>query len=318
MKSESEYVLQKITRFSKGMIHRSYPGIDMVQLSPGPLTGWFFSAQVGPYHVNAGSFDRGLLYEGLFNPGRMHVGFILSPQHSAIVHAHEYNSGVIDINVGSVFVHEVFPAGMVWVNIFADENTMMRRIKYSKDKLHKNPHMVIEGLRDELPPLIGLVENCIRQADSNRSGNRDCSPKQFESAFYNLLSVRFTEDLYEQLFITGDKFRMQMLKKTNNRSLLNNNQPLSLKEICSSINMKSRTVQKYFHEIYGMGPTEYFRIRRLNGARDDLINGAPSVSDVALKWGFTHFGRFAGIYKKLFGESPAVTIENCSYADSHL
>ena len=39
----------------------------------------------------------------------------------------------------------------------------------------------------------------------------------------------------------------------------------------------------------------------------DLLNGAASVSEVALRWEFPHLGRFAGRYKALFGESPKTT-----------
>jgi AraC-like DNA-binding protein len=233
----------------------------------------------------------------------------MSPQHSAMVHAHKYHSDTIDFNSGTALAHEVFPAGMVWGNIFADEKTMMHGIKYSKKKLQKNPHFNIDGHRHELIPISALVEECIEQAEKNQTKHNICSRKQLESCLYNLISARFNDNQYEQEFISGDKFRMQMLKKITKLSLANNNQALSLDAICRTINMKRRTVQKYFHEIYGMGPTEYIRIRRLNEARNDLMNGAACVSDVALQWGFTHFGRFSGAYKKHFGESPRTTIK---------
>ncbi|MDX8480169.1 helix-turn-helix transcriptional regulator [Mesorhizobium sp. VK24D] len=49
---------------------------------------------------------------------------------------------------------------------------------------------------------------------------------------------------------------------------------------------------------------------RLNGARRDLIQARDStrkVSDIAMDWGFFHWGRFASRYRELFGETPSRT-----------
>ena len=128
-------------------------------------------------------------------------------------------------------------------------------------------------------------------------------------ALHNLLSIRFDARAHEQPFATGNLFRMHLLEEAHKLARMHKHHPLSLDEICTAAGMKRRTVQKYFNEIYGMGPTKYFRVRRLNGARADLLNGATSISKVALRWEFTHLGRFAGSYKTLFGESPKTTRE---------
>ncbi len=307
MKLDSNIYRREFTRFSTDIVHGVFPGIDLVQLDSGPLKGWIITAKVGPYHVNAGSFDRVLLYDGRFNPEMVHVGFISSRGHEAMSQAHVYNSGVISLDYGSSYMHEVFPANTVWVNIFASETVVMKGIQYSKKKLHENPHMLLEGSRDELLPLIGLVNEIILKSSTEPIKINSKLAARFRSLLHILLYSRFTEDVYEQPFVAGDLFRMSLLSKIE-ELFQNNNRPLSLNEICSAANMKPRTLQKYFHEIYGLGPTEFFRIRSLNGARNDLMNGATSVSNVANQWGFAHFGRFSQKYKTFFNESPSSTI----------
>lgn len=46
------------------------------------------------------------------------------------------------------------------------------------------------------------------------------------------------------------------------------------------------------------------------GRFKDLLQPGPGtrVTDVALRWGFYHLGRFGQTYQKAFGESPSQTL----------
>ena len=56
----------------------------------------------------------------------------------------------------------------------------------------------------------------------------------------------------------------------------------------------------------------YVRRRRLEQAHDELLRLDPTtgarVTDVALRNGFAHTGRFAAAYRQRFGESPSTTL----------
>ena len=198
---------------------------------------------------------------------------------------------------------------MAWTNIYAPEDTMMEGIGYSAKQLRATPHFIIAGCREELAPLVGLVNEHLEKACCSLGGNESRREgKRLRVALRALLAARVDARAHEEPFATGNLFRMRLLEEVHRLARKHRHQPLSLGEICRAIDMKPRTVQKYFKEIYGMGPTEYFRVRRLNGARADLLGGAASVSKVALRWEFTHLGRFAGRYKAHFGESPNTTL----------
>ncbi len=88
-----------------------------------------------------------------------------------------------------------------------------------------------------------------------------------------------------------------------------------LSELCTTANVSERTLQYAFHDIMGMSPLTYLLRLRLHRARDALRNaqsGSTTVTDVAMNWGFWHFGEFSRAYKNCFGEVPSRTLRRNS------
>jgi AraC family transcriptional regulator, ethanolamine operon transcriptional activator len=81
-------------------------------------------------------------------------------------------------------------------------------------------------------------------------------------------------------------------------------------ELCAASDTNERTLERVFLETYGLPPAALVKSVRLTGARRALQtpSGTTSVTDVALRWGFFHLGRFARDYREFFGESPSDTL----------
>lgn len=87
--------------------------------------------------------------------------------------------------------------------------------------------------------------------------------------------------------------------------------PLTIHEICNAIGTSRRALQYAFNTVFGINPVSYLRVVRLNRARQALLSkGAENtnVTSTAMNWGFVHLGRFAQDYKRLFGESPSMSL----------
>ncbi len=84
---------------------------------------------------------------------------------------------------------------------------------------------------------------------------------------------------------------------------------LDISRLCQVTGCARETLHKGFRERYGMSPGRYIRTIRLNGARAELLQTRQygMVADIAMKWGFSHLGRFSRYYRQLFGESPRET-----------
>jgi AraC-like DNA-binding protein len=91
----------------------------------------------------------------------------------------------------------------------------------------------------------------------------------------------------------------------------NPDQPLYMPELCKAIAVSDRTLRVCCQEQLGMSPKRYLLVRRMHLARRALRDSAPTattVTEIATRYGFWQFGRFAGEYKSLFGEAPSTTL----------
>ncbi|WP_417679993.1 helix-turn-helix domain-containing protein [Roseibium sp.] len=83
-------------------------------------------------------------------------------------------------------------------------------------------------------------------------------------------------------------------------------------DICTALGVSERTLRYAFREYVGLSPVAYLRACRLNRVRAVLAVSDPretTITQVAMRFGFLHLGRFAGDYKRMFGEMPSVTLD---------
>jgi transcriptional regulator GlxA family with amidase domain len=85
---------------------------------------------------------------------------------------------------------------------------------------------------------------------------------------------------------------------------------LTVGDLCRALNARERTLHAAFCDHLGTSPKAYFKQLRLTAARSELRRAQPGtrVTDVALRWGFLHFGWFAYDYGQHFGETPSATL----------
>lgn len=89
-------------------------------------------------------------------------------------------------------------------------------------------------------------------------------------------------------------------------------EPLTVALLAEVAGVGVRALQDGFQESVGASPTEWIRERRLDRARAELAAAEPgdgtTVTMVALRWGFSHLGRFSVRYRQRFGVSPQQTL----------
>ena len=87
--------------------------------------------------------------------------------------------------------------------------------------------------------------------------------------------------------------------------------PLHVMDICAGIGVTERTLRLHCQEQLGMSPHLYLWLRRMKFVRRALAAAEPTVNtvtEIANDYGFAELGRFAVSYRRLFGESPSITL----------
>ena len=85
--------------------------------------------------------------------------------------------------------------------------------------------------------------------------------------------------------------------------------PITISDLLLNSGCSRTALYSSFKKTRGYTPMEFLEEQRLLKARRDIINSSPdeTIGSIALKCGFSHFGRFSQHYRKRFGELPSST-----------
>ena len=132
--------------------------------------------------------------------------------------------------------------------------------------------------------------------------------KEMENKIINATKCSLEGQTGERSHLTkGEKTALEV------RSFLLNSleETMSVQSIVEQFKISEKTLLNSFKSLFGITPKHFMNLLKLNKAHEDLRDAdalTTNVSDIAIKWGFSHFGRFSKDYKALFGVLPSETI----------
>lgn len=92
-------------------------------------------------------------------------------------------------------------------------------------------------------------------------------------------------------------------------------QPLTPADLARAAGVSERALFRAFKQHRGQSPMDRLRTLRLERVHRELRAGTPglvSVTEVALRWGFSHLGHFGQAYRRRFGETPLQSLHRSS------
>jgi transcriptional regulator GlxA family with amidase domain len=110
----------------------------------------------------------------------------------------------------------------------------------------------------------------------------------------------------------GGDLAPRMVRRAEGFMLAHLDQPLAIEDVAGAAGVGARALQLAFRRFRDCTPMEFLRRARLERAHADLQAARPgdTVTDIAIRWGFAHFGRFAQTYRARYGQSPSQTLQD--------
>ncbi|WP_034296316.1 AraC family transcriptional regulator [Herbaspirillum sp. RV1423] len=135
---------------------------------------------------------------------------------------------------------------------------------------------------------------------------------QFESTFVGMLlncqENNYSEDLYED---KGKSLAPSFVKGVEHYIEEHAHEPITVGDLAEYAGVSSRSLYSGFRRFRNTSPMHYLKEVRLRRVHEELLLASPTsgaVTNVALRWGFSHLGHFTTDYKRRFGETPSQTL----------
>ena len=92
----------------------------------------------------------------------------------------------------------------------------------------------------------------------------------------------------------------------------NISRPIALEELIEISGVSARALFDRFRRFRGFSPMADLRAVRLECVGENLRHVQPgeTVTTIASQWGFYQFGRFAGLYRQVYGELTSETLRS--------
>jgi AraC-like DNA-binding protein len=187
-------------------------------------------------------------------------------------------------------------------------------VRFERDYLHREMSRLLSESARQLPAHLDLTE----QAGANwlrlvRSLSAESVAAQHPLVCEQLSGAITTAFVLAAIpeSDTGHLApRPRIVKRVLDEMHNDPSRPWTAGEMAEVAGVSIRRLQEGFRDYVGASPRDCLTDIRLARVREDLARGAGgfTVTDVAMRWGFTHTGRFAAAYRRRYGESPSETL----------
>ena len=291
------------------MRHRVLPG--------GTLGAELETLQMGSSRLQRGLYHMGILVDGAWPDGLITVGFVLEAPAHATVNGFACPPLSIQLYCEGCELSYRSPPGSAWFAYLVERE----RIQQAALQLFGRPLPI---------PDTGSLSVQPEEIDGRRIAAAIQAffalgayphPSQAIEALCRTMEEQLHYDLACALHNGRRQDRSWEARRVaQRRSVMvhaeeylraNISETFSLSELAGAAGISARTLEHRFLETYGVTRMKWFRSMKLNGIRSELQQSRGTgerISDIAMRWGFLHLGRFAEEYRQLFGERPRDTL----------
>lgn len=281
------------------------------QLGYGRFTGKMFLAQTSMMQAASASWSPGIMIRGTLPPGSTLLAMPLHREGSLIQRGIEIGDSKMAV------LHHGEE-----VDFRATKPCEFFMIAAERTRVEKHAQAILgrplnELRRDQLVVVADPAKARDRLSQTARSMQKrllhDASPllkastaEAFESELIDQMLCR----LHAPEIVVNNSYRQTLAWKVEEYLRAHVRSPMSIYHLCREVGAAERTLHLAFREVFGTTPKAYLKMLRLNGVRRDLKQAGQhaTVTDIAARWDFLHFGWFSHDFGQMFGMSPSAAL----------
>ena len=291
------------------------PELRYLRFKPGPFRSQMRKVVFGDLMVHCNQHNNYMLVEGANQTRHVAIGFI-GPKSTARRVVGELFTNADAFLLGPRVEHlaTVMP-GQQAFQIFIPAEMLSREIaaRLNRDPIEfADRRFILRIGRQHVGKLMEIVAESFRACESIRISLPSSSDlAEFQTSVVEKVVTVLTateNDLIRES--RSARSVGQILLQTRAYFDATGKTSISLGDLCRAVGVGQRRLQLAFAEGLGISPMRYLKLRRLNAIHEQLVNTKPNpplIKQVARRAGFTHMGKFAQDYKKVFGECPSET-----------
>ena len=133
----------------------------------------------------------------------------------------------------------------------------------------------------------------------------------FKEILINLIHIDMKEDEKDiAINPIQSQFENELLNEINNYIHKNIYEPISVEDICNHFAISRSTLQSLFKKHVNEPPKKYINELKMSQAQRMILEGNHSITEVALKLGFSSIHYFSRKFKARFGLAPSEYLQS--------
>lgn len=261
--------------------------------------------------LDYGSFSNTILSEGTYSPDRITMGMILGTKINGIFNGFKVGTGdfaIIKENAGVIYKIE---ADTQWMSMQMQRSDLeLLGMNHSDHEInvYQTRNASLNHFNDTIRTLIATLQHSNKETLSYIGTNM----------LYNHLIAETAYVISENhnSMCLGRNDYLKYAKIISQYLYDNPTDIIQINNLCRVTGIKIHTLERVCHRAFDMPPKTLIKLHRLNAIHKVLKNSTlqtVNIARLAMEHGFLHVGRFAGEYKKLFGQSPSQTLRKLRY-----
>jgi len=279
---------------------------------------WLFLAR---YRFGTGEFygrhDGIQLHNMQFGHADRHEGMMfqgVSPKDCLTIAILQKNGGCVCINnlkmdTGDVIIIDNSKP----YDFCSSHHTVMAIVSISKSLLVKSAPWLLDATDKNFKDKNSILSNTIESEWQSVLDNPNISQsndrlKILKEKIVDAIKNTFEGQTGEASHLTKGE---QTALKVKSFLLDSSDEDITIESLLKQFGISYKTLENSFKSLFGITPKHFLILLKLNHAHEDLLLSeleTTNISDIAIKWGFSHFGRFSEQYKALFGVLPSETL----------